>query len=181
MDPDPINQLRQAKQRQNAAQQELEMAVHRARQEGVTWQSIGEVLGVSKQAAAQRFNPQKSPLSPESLQMIENQLNAAAEEFFRGLAHKNLSTVQQNMTYLTKRLLSQRKIFSTWRQVIDACGDFQEITRTVIETNRPEAAYVLTYRLRHRHGEPVGQLAFNTQLHITGWVIYLDDSAQLPW
>lgn len=67
MDPDPINQLRQAKQRQNAAQQELETAVHRARQEGVTWQSIGEVLGVSKQAAAQRFNPQKSPLYPQNL------------------------------------------------------------------------------------------------------------------
>lgn len=49
----------------DAAEQELRDAVAAAREAGDPWTAIGAALGVSKQAAAQRFGPRPGPASRE--------------------------------------------------------------------------------------------------------------------
>ncbi len=70
LDDDPMAYL-QLIQSADIAHQEcaclLQDAVHQARRLNHSWQSIGEVLGVSRQAAQQRFKP-----SPESNDLDEN-------------------------------------------------------------------------------------------------------------
>jgi hypothetical protein len=44
-----------------AAREALQRAVHVALDHGATWSDIGGVLGVSRQAAFQRFGPKETP------------------------------------------------------------------------------------------------------------------------
>jgi hypothetical protein len=46
-----------------AARQTLERAVHTALDHGASWSAIGGVLGVSRQAAFQRFGPKRTSTS----------------------------------------------------------------------------------------------------------------------
>lgn len=159
------------------ANQALEQAVEAARAGGATWQLIGSAIGVTKQAAAQRFSD--SVYNARSLPQIETKLQQIAEAVFAALAHSDYEHVHHHMTYTTARLLSKRKIAKVWQQVIEANGDFIEVHKTVIE--QAGSGFILTYRLRHKLGEPVGQISFNSAHRITGLVIFNDDSAELPW
>lgn len=54
---DLLNWITTAQHDATTAEQALNAAITRARQAGVTWSAIGTQLGVSKQAAQQRFTP----------------------------------------------------------------------------------------------------------------------------
>lgn len=158
---------------------ELAEAVSSARLAGATWQQIGTALGVSKQAASQRFQDSTSIYREKALDQIQTELNQIAEELFTALAHKDIERVHLLMTYTTARLLFKRKISKVWDSILETCGTFIELQKSIIEHSGNQ--YVLTYRLRHQLGQPVGQISFNSRKKITGLVIYSDDSAQLPW
>lgn len=176
---DPLlERVREAQTAVTAASRSLEDAVGSARLAGATWQQIGTILGVTKQAASQRFHA--TPVyNASSLDQIQKELQQIADEVFAALAHSDIERVHALMTYAAARLLSKRKIFKVWNSVVDSVGPFIEVQRSVIEWTGSQ--YVLTFRLRHDHGEPVGQIAFNKAKKITGLVIYLDDSTELPW
>lgn len=174
-----FTRIKEADQAVSESQQNLKDAVAQARTAGATWQQIGSALGISKQAAAQRFNDSPEVYNARDMGQIQKELLQIAEEFFTAISHDDLAHAKQLMSYTTARLLSQRKIRGVWQQVIDATGNHIELLRTTIEQSG--SSYVLTYRLRHEQGEPVGQISFNIRKQITGWVIFLDDSAELPW
>lgn len=52
---DPRQRIRTALERVAAAQVELHAAVDAAREQALTWSAIGEALGVTRQAAHERF------------------------------------------------------------------------------------------------------------------------------
>lgn len=177
--PSELDSITNAHQQVLDASAQLEEAVRRARQSGVTWQQIGDAMGVSKQAASQRFQQASLKLTDKSLDSITKEIEQITDSFFTALDREDISTLHSLMTYMTARQLSQRKILSIWHQTKEACGDFIEISNSRIEYNG--TTFVYTYRLRHQWGEPVGQILFNMRQQITGWVIFLDDSAELPW
>lgn len=170
--------LREAQRAVDQATARLEEEVGKARTAGLTWQQIGGALGITKQAASQRFN--RPPIYNEkAIEQIEKELLLIAEEAFAALAHSDFERLHSLMTYVAARLLSKRKLAKTWEAVTETCGQFIELSNSRLELSG--TGYVLTYRLRHRRGEPVGQFTFNNRKQITGWVIFNDDSAELPW
>jgi hypothetical protein len=54
---DVLAWIDQAQRELRTAEQTLAAAVHRARQQGHPWSAIGKTLGISRQAAQQRFAP----------------------------------------------------------------------------------------------------------------------------
>ncbi|WP_237221136.1 hypothetical protein [Rothia nasimurium] len=172
-----IGAVRTANEQVALANQALEDAVQAARAGGATWQVIGAAMGVTKQAAAQRFSD--SVYNARSLSQIQVELEQITEALFAALAHSDIEHVHSHMTYTTARLLSKRKILKTWQQVLEVAGPFIEVKKTVVE--QAGSGFTLTYRLRHEHGEPVGQLSFNSARKVTGLVIFNDDSAELSW
>lgn len=177
--PSELDSIASAHQQVLEASAQLDEAVRRARQSGATWQQIGDAMGVTKQAASQRFQQASRKLTDKSLDSIAEEVGQITDSFFAALNREDISTLHSLMTYMTARQLSQRKILSVWHQTKEACGDFIEISNSRLEHNG--TSFVYTYRLRHQRGEPVGQLLFNMRQQIIGWVIFLDDSAELPW
>ena len=67
--------------------------VRAARAEGRSWSQIGEALGVSKQAAQQRFVPPTVPTAPwPGMSEVASQLIAKAVDEARALGHRYLGT-----------------------------------------------------------------------------------------
>lgn len=176
--PDLLHRITSAEAELHRATAALNDAVSEAREAGATWQQVGDALGVSRQAAAQRFTPHDAT-GTEVPGHIAEDLRANTEQLFSALASANYPTVYSFMTYTTGRLLSQRKLARVWQQVIEACGSYQAVKRTVVE--RYGRNFLLTFRLQHNHGQPVGQIMFNPKLKMTGMMIFNDDSAELPW
>jgi len=50
-----LDEIERADMRHVSAQGDLEIAVERAKDAGATWEAIGGTLGISRQAAQQRF------------------------------------------------------------------------------------------------------------------------------
>ncbi|WP_346845227.1 hypothetical protein [uncultured Rothia sp.] len=176
---DSLAQVTQAHRAVLAANNRLDDVVQQARQNGATWQQIGDAIGITKQAASQRFHRSPAEHSEASLQKIQEELNTLAEEAFSTLARNDIDHLHSLMTYLTARQLSKRQVSKVWNQVVEHCGEYIELNNSRIEHSAN--SFILTYRLRHEHGEPVGQILFNTRKQITGLVIFLNDSAELPW
>jgi hypothetical protein len=61
---DPLDWINTTERELRAAADLLAAAVTRARQHGHTWTAIGHALGVSRQAAQQRFGPRDPPAEP---------------------------------------------------------------------------------------------------------------------
>ena len=68
-DNDPLEVVRAAHKCRDAAEALLAAAVQEARREGRTWQEIGEVLGVSRQAAFQRYGKPIDPRNGEAMNL----------------------------------------------------------------------------------------------------------------
>ncbi len=55
LDPEPLKALRACRSLQRTITDEIQDRVFDARAQGATWDDIGLVLGITKQAAQQRF------------------------------------------------------------------------------------------------------------------------------
>ena len=61
LDLTPTEQITEAWSRMNAARADLICAVLQARQEGQSWQEIGDAVGISKQAAWEQWKHLDQP------------------------------------------------------------------------------------------------------------------------
>lgn len=76
-DPDPLTAVASARDLATAVDGALRAAVTRARHAGRTWQTIGDLLGTSRQAAFQRFG---RPIDPRTGAPMERTLLPGAAE-----------------------------------------------------------------------------------------------------
>jgi hypothetical protein len=81
-DPDPLTAVASARDLAAAVDGALRAAVTRARQSGRTWQTIGDLLGTSRQAAFQRFG---RPIDPRTGAPMERTVLSGAAEHAVGL------------------------------------------------------------------------------------------------
>jgi uncharacterized protein DUF3887 len=75
--PDPLTAVASARDLAAAVDGALRAAVTRAREAGCTWQTIGDLLGTSRQAAFQRFG---RPIDPRTGVPMERTMLAGAED-----------------------------------------------------------------------------------------------------
>lgn len=191
---DEIAMIRAADELLVRSQERLSELVANARSQGVSWQSIGEALGVSRQAAFKRFsNPvhalQRGELMPQ--QTID--LTKRTEDVFRLLDAGDYEAVRANMTYTCARALSKRKLMGVWEQVVADTGRLQNFGDSTVQT--PDGTTALTKFanrhlitgaivqtvLNHEAGEWWGRVAYNGAGKITGILIVPPGSQNLTF
>lgn len=172
----------------------LHSLVATARHDDVSWQSIGESLGVSRQAAFKRFGglpANESGQGSASNQRID--LLERTTTLFTILQSGDYATVRSLMTYTCARALTKRHLMGVWNSVIAASGRFEgcvEMTaqlpeaRSTLErlANRHlTSGTVVQTTLRHESGEWLARVAYNGAGKITGIVIAPPGSQDLPF
>ncbi|RIJ77003.1 hypothetical protein D1871_08495 [Nakamurella silvestris] len=167
-----------------AAENRLTTEILRARDEGVAWQVIAEILGVSRQAAFKRFGTVRDPETGET--MIRTPVVdtlARAEGVFRALADGDYASVKELMTFSTSRLLTKTKVMQVWKSVLSEYGEFAGVEASFVSTPAQVKGLSLMPRsstlgnatvqttLRFEAGEMVGRVSFTNQGRINGILI----------
>ncbi len=162
--------------------------VSTARAEGVSWQAIGDALGVSRQAAFKRFDTDDRR---ETMTAGPTDLLDRTREVFAQLDAGDDDAVRARMTYTCGRALTKRALGEVREQVrrdsgrLEACVDVTAQTAdgtTALGTfaNRHlGGGTIVQATLRHEAGEWIGRVAYNGAGKITGILIAPPGSGDL--
>lgn len=187
---DEVTTIRRADELVRRSHERLNELVLTARSQGVSWQAIGDALGVSRQAAFKRFGTKG-----EGATMTERitDLLDRTSTVFAQLDGGNYEAVRAHMTYTCGRALTKRKLMSVWDQVridsgrLKACVDLTAQTAdgsTALSrfANRQlSTGAIVQATLQHEAGEWIGRVAYNGAGKITGILIAPPDSRDLPF
>ncbi|WP_440311591.1 DUF3887 domain-containing protein [Leucobacter chromiireducens] len=167
-----------------AAHDSLASLVGAARRSGVSWQVIGDALGVSRQAAFKRFGSAGEPPTEGSTMADQSiDLSARTREVFERLSAGDYEAVRATMTYSCARTLTKRKVMSVWDQVVRDTGKLESCDELTVRI--PDGTNALTKfagrllsngaivqtTLRHEAGDWIGRVAYNGSGKITGLLI----------
>lgn len=171
--------IRRADHERRSAEAALESAIAGARAAGRTWQQIGEVLGVSRQAAFKRFGT----LDPHSASTVAAGPDVDPEDIvervFSSLAEGDYPVIRGLMSEAAARALPRRKVLRVWRDVLARVGPLQGFsghqTRThageVIPGGAQQGPFVARVILEHETGQMVGHVSVNWAGRVDGLLI----------
>ncbi|HEY5320972.1 MAG TPA: DUF3887 domain-containing protein, partial [Galbitalea sp.] len=125
-DDDPLSPLRASIEVQSQAVALVAAAVEQARATGQTWQDIGDVLGVSRQAAFQRFGKPIDPRTGETMNTTPlPEAVSLAETIIEALAHGRWDDVTGRFDTQMRDALTGDGLAAAWAQVVGMAGAFE--------------------------------------------------------
>lgn len=155
----------------------LAAAVDDARAGGVTWQAIGEVLEISRQAAFQRFGKPIDPRTGAPMQRTElPDLDVRTRRVFERLAAGEWESAREGFDERMLRELDASLLADVWAQTIALVGAFEGFGEAA---ERAEGVFaVVDVELRFEAGELVGRVAFGHGGEIAGLFILAPEAAR---
>ncbi|WP_150251690.1 DUF3887 domain-containing protein [Nocardiopsis deserti] len=166
-DDDWADSLGRAVSMRAAADDVVRAVVGQARQDGVTWQVIGDALGVSRQAAFQRYGRPIDPRTGEP--MNTTPLPGAAElaaSVIEDLASGRWSHVTERFDSTMRDGLSQDALAAAWAQIIGLSGAFEG--RGEPEAARAGDVTVTNTPLSFEAGDYTARIAFRDDRTVAG-------------
>ena len=159
----------------------LRDAVEHARSHDVAWQLIGDVLGITRQAAFQRFRKPDNPGGSNAMSTRDSTaLVPEAEAVYHHLAAGDYESVAGQMTFLVQRVLNEQKVMGVWSDATAMVGSLESLGESFV---RPSGSNVVVETpLLFEAGDLVGRIAYNRRNKITGMLIMRpDDVASAPF
>ncbi|TEA08032.1 DUF3887 domain-containing protein [Mycobacteroides salmoniphilum] len=172
---DPLQLVREAHKVQELAEALIGAAVQQAREAGRTWQEIGEVLRVSRQAAFQRYG---KPIDPRTGQVVTisplPEAGELAKMVIDDLAHSRWADVSARFDAIMSERLTDEGLAEAWAHIVGLAGTYESHGDTdavrigdVTTTNTP---------LSFEAGEFVARITFRDDRTLAGLYI-LDPQA----
>lgn len=172
---DPLDLVRAAREVQDGAEALLKAAVGQAREAGRTWQDIGEVLGVTRQAVFQRYG---KPIDPRTGEVMNTNALPEADELAKtvidDLAHARWSDVSARFDPTMRERLTEEGLAEAWAYVAGQAGTYEshgdtEVVRAgdFTTTNTP---------LSLEAGDFVARITFRDDRTIAGLLILNPDA-----
>ncbi|WP_181134348.1 DUF3887 domain-containing protein [Rathayibacter tritici] len=153
----------------------LTAAVDAARRDGLTWQQIGEVLGVSRQAAFQRFShsiPATSNVPSEtraSEARVEPAVIERATTAIDHLVRGEWQAVVEEFDDALRESVTADGLAAAWSKIISAAGTFDR--RAGTEAVRASRLIITNTRLVFEHDDCTARVVFRDDGRITGLFI----------
>lgn len=167
---EPLASLSGATEVQARAAELLAAAVQRARDAGHTWQQIGDVLGISRQAAFQRFGKPIDPRTGEPMNTTPlPEAAALAEGVIDDLAHARWAKVAARFDADVAARLTADGLAAAWAHIIATAGSFEshgEVTAT-----RAADFSVTETPLAFEAGDFLARISFRDDTTIAGLFI----------
>jgi len=152
---------------QSAADDVVRAVVQQAREHGVTWQTIGDALGVTRQAAFQRYGKPIDPRTGEP--MNTTPLDGAAElarSVVQDLAAGRWELVTELFDPTMRDGLSEDALAAAWAQIVGASGAFESLGEAVVA--RTGDVTVTNTPLSMEAGDYTARIAFRDDRTIAG-------------
>jgi len=172
-DEDAARIIRYSLRIQSAADEVVRAVVQQARDRGVTWQTIGDALGVSRQAAFQRYGKPIDPRTGEP--MYTTPLHDAADlarAVVRDLAAGRWQLVTEQFDPTMRDGLSEDALAAAWAQIIGTSGAFEGEGEPVV--TRAGDVTVTSTPLSMEAGDYTARIAFRDDRSIAGLHILVE-------
>ncbi len=167
---DPLSAVRAAARLQEHAAEVARAAVLRARETGRTWQQIGDELGISRQAAFQRFGRPIDPRTGETMNTTPlPEAVELAETVIDDLAHARWAEVVARFDATVAQGLGEEGLETAWSQVIASAGAYESHGEVV--ATRAAKMTVTNTPLAFEAGDFVARITFRDDRSIAGLFI----------
>ena len=163
----PLTALLSARMAADAIENATSVLVAEARDAGRTWQEIGELLSMSRQAAQQRFT-ERAPDPRDAL------LAARASEVVDQMEAEAWSEVTADWDEVMRSELSAEQLAETWQQIMLSAGPLQTVGQSSIVRKGPFR--VVDVPLVFAHGPMKARIVFNHDAKISGLFVLLPDA-----
>lgn len=169
-DAGPLAVVRASAQLQEHAAELARAAVLQARERGCTWQQIGDELGISRQAAFQRFGRPLDPRTGESMNTTPlPEAVELAETVIDDLAHARWAQVVARFDTTMAERLGEEGLAAAWAQVIGSVGAYER--HGEVAATRAAELTVTNTPLDFEAGDFVARVAFRDDRSIAGLFI----------
>jgi hypothetical protein len=163
----PLSALLSARTTAEAIEQATRLIVDQARAAGCTWQEIGELLAITRQAAQQRFGqvtaqPEHGPLASRAAEVITQVNESAWQE------------VTADWDEIMRGELGAERLQEAWRQIIASAGPLQAIGQASVSRKGPYR--IADVPLIFEHGPMKARVVFNHTEKISGLFVLLPDA-----
>lgn len=161
-----------------AADAVLPHIVDDARAHGHTWQEIGDILGISRQAAFQRFghptDPRTGkPMNTSPLPGAEKRAAAVFEQLRHGEWHDVYENFDDRMR---EKMPGEAELGTVWAQITATVGEFESAGTPSV---RRAADYTIAdVPLKFEAGDMTGRVTFNDAGRISGFFILTPEQAE---
>ena len=172
---DGLTAVRVATELSAAAAAALRLSVELARTAGHTWQELGDVLGVSRQAAFQRFG---HPIDPRTGEPMSNALlpgaAAKATQLMIDWIEERYDQVAADFSDAVAEQLPASRLAAAWAQVIGLVGSYQGMGEPV--TRQAGDLSIVDIPLRFEASDMKGRVVFDKQGKVAGLFILNPDA-----
>jgi hypothetical protein len=167
---EPLDLVRAAHEIRDGAEALMAAAVQQAREAGRTWQEIGEVLGVSRQAVFQRYG---KPIDPRTGEVMNTSPLPEAEELTRTViddhAHARWADVSARFDATMRDRLTEEGLAEAWAYIVGLAGAYEGHGDTVAV--RAGDFTITNTPLSFEAGDFVARITFRDDRTIAGLFI----------
>jgi hypothetical protein len=174
-DNDPIHLVRAAHQIRGGAETLMAAAVQQAREAGRTWQEIGQVLGVSRQAAFQKYG---KPIDPRNGDAMNTSPLPDAIELTRAViedhAHGRWTDITERFDETMRAGLTEEGLAEAWAYLAGMAGAYESHGDT--QVRRAGDFTITNTPLAFEAGDFVARITFRDDRTIAGLYILNPDA-----
>jgi Protein of unknown function (DUF3887) len=167
---DALEALLCARTLADASEDATRLLVADARAAGRTWQEIGQLLSVSRQAAQQRFRARAGEEQVEGAAALKRRATEIVEQIAAG----DLEGASVDWDQTLREKLTHEALAEAWQQVSAGTGGLERIGRPSVTRRGPYR--VADVPLSFEHGPMKARITFNHDATIGGLFILLPDA-----
>lgn len=176
--PAYLDLVRRAQRVDELAQQVLKLSVQQSRDAGHTWQEIGDLLGVTRQAAFQRFGKPIDPRTGEPMDKTVRMADAAqrATEVTEAVLEGRMDEIRPSFNAQVLEAFTDEVRGSALATVAGLVGAFEGLGEGEPFVRRIGDHTVIDIPLRYEAGEMKARVAFDTDEKVAGLFILTPDT-----
>ena len=167
-----------AHQVRELADQVLRLCVQQSRDAGHTWQELGDLLGVTRQAAFQRFGKPIDPRTGEPMDKTVRMTDAAerAARIVAAVLDGRMDEARESFDDRVKEAFTEQVRGDALAAVAGLVGAFEGFGDGEPFVRRVGDHTVVDIPLRYEAGEMKARVAFDTQERVAGLFILVPDA-----
>jgi Protein of unknown function (DUF3887) len=171
--PSYLDQVRSALRSHQLAEQVLKLCVQQSRDAGHTWQEIGDLLGVTRQAAFQRFGKPVDPRTGEPMDKTVRMADAAerAVEIVTAVFGGRMDEARQSFNAEVLAAFTDEVRANGLATVTGLVGAFEGFGEGEPFVRRIGDQTVVDIPLRYEAGDMKARVAFDTDEQVAGLFI----------
>lgn len=155
----------------DAVDEATSFAVAQARAAGHTWQEIGELLAITRQAAQQRFGGERS--APASERGEHGALAQRAAQMVEQIDRGEWDAVQADWNGAMRAELGRERLEQVWDEIVSTAGVLEGIGRATVTRKGPYR--IADVPLVFEHGPMRARVTFDHTDAVSGLFILLPE------